>query len=476
MFFMTYLRRELRHRKKQAAFTAAGLAVAIALVISVASASAGAAKAQKTVLKGLYGVGTDITVTTPWSQAAAGPAHRIDPGATDQKMDFLDSPALGLMDASSLTTISRVRGVAAATGTLVLQDAKIDVPAQPGQGPSGSGLSTEGDNNANGPSLTLPTQINVDGVDTAHLSPGPLAGAVVDSGRALTDADAGADVALVSSDYAAANKLSVGSTVTLAKHDFKVVGIIKVPSSGNPRDVYIPLAPAQKLSGMTGKLNTVYVTAASADQVDAISKSISAAVPTANVTTASSLAGEVTGSLKDTAKLADNLGRWLSVAVLAAAFAVASLLTITSVSRRVREFGTLKALGWRTRRIAAQIMAESVTTGVLGAAAGVGLGLAGAAAISWASPALQAAVAASPGTAPPQGMVTSAVAGQAPVTKTFNAPDSVHTVLVHLTASVTVGAVVLAVILAVAGGVVAGLFGGWRAARMRPAEALARVE
>ena len=59
----------------------------------------------------------------------------------------------------------------------------------------------------------------------------------------------------------------------------------------------------------------------------------------------------MTGSLSSTAKLANELGKWLSVLVLIAAFAVASLLTMAAVSRRAREFGTLKALGWRSRRI-----------------------------------------------------------------------------------------------------------------------------
>jgi ABC-type lipoprotein release transport system permease subunit len=41
---------------------------------------------------------------------------------------------------------------------------------------------------------------------------------------------------------------------------------------------------------------------------------------------------------------------------------------------------------------------------------------------------------------------------------------------------VTIGVVVAAVLLALAGGLIAGSFGGWRAARLRPAAALARVE
>jgi len=47
---------------------------------------------------------------------------------------------------------------------------------------------------------------------------------------------------------------------------------------------------------------------------------------------------------------------------------------------------------------------------------------------------------------------------------------------VHLNAPVTAGAIAAAVLLAIAGGLIAGGFGGWRAARLRPAAALARVE
>jgi ABC-type antimicrobial peptide transport system permease subunit len=46
---------------------------------------------------------------------------------------------------------------------------------------------------------------------------------------------------------------------------------------------------------------------------------------------------------------------------------------------------------------------------------------------------------------------------------------------VPLDATVTLGVVLLAVLLALAGGLIAGSFGGWRAARLRPAAALAQV-
>ena len=77
MFFLTYLRRELRRRMRQAIVIALGLALGIGLVITVSAAAEGVSNAQSGVLKGLYGVGTDITVT---GQArAVQPRPRRDP-------------------------------------------------------------------------------------------------------------------------------------------------------------------------------------------------------------------------------------------------------------------------------------------------------------------------------------------------------------------------------------------------------------
>src|SRR5260370_17000182 len=69
MFFVTYLRRELRRRMRQAVFIALGLALGVGLVVTVTAASAGGKKAQADVLSSLDGVGTDVTVTG----AAPGP-------------------------------------------------------------------------------------------------------------------------------------------------------------------------------------------------------------------------------------------------------------------------------------------------------------------------------------------------------------------------------------------------------------------
>jgi putative ABC transport system permease protein len=136
------------------------------------------------------------------------------------------------------------------------------------------------------------------------------------------------------------------------------------------------------------------------------------------------------------------------------------------VARRVREFGTLKALGWRSSRIIAQVIGESVVIGIVGGAVGVALGIAGAKIIDAVAPNLTASIA----TATGQRVQTVGGGGAQSFT-----PTATHTVAVPMSVSVTVGVIVVAVLLAIAGGLLAGSFGGWRIARLRPADALARV-
>ena len=83
--FITYLRRELRRRMRQAIVIAFGLAVGIGLVITVTALSAGVRNAQGAVLHSLYGVGTDVTVTKAPAVRAGAPRSFGFRGATGTK-------------------------------------------------------------------------------------------------------------------------------------------------------------------------------------------------------------------------------------------------------------------------------------------------------------------------------------------------------------------------------------------------------
>ncbi len=524
--FFTYLWRELRRRMRQAIFIAVGLALGIGLVITVIAASAGVKNAQATVLHSLYGVGTDITVTKAPTTSTGGTGFgfgfrqsigsRTRPKAgTEINNNTLSSDVtLASLSTSDVTNVARMQNVAAAAGALTLTDRTISgkVPAinfnNSGGGGSGQfgGGAPGGGGGGNPSSFAENFNINtftVNGVDIANGELGPLSSGKISSGRTLTTADVSSDVALVDSAYATTNKLKVGDTIDVgnsksAATPFKIVGIVTMPAGNDPANVYIPLGVAQTLANMKNDVNTIYVAASNSGDIATLASSISKTVPGSTVTDQNTLASEVTGSLSNAATLANNLGKWLAIAVLVAAFLLASLLTMSAVTRRIREFGTLKALGWTSRRIVGQVMGESIAIGIIGGAVGVGLGFLGASLVGHFSGPLSATLGSDTGSATPGGArffggtgtggtggfpgggtggfpgggTGGGTAGRNAFTSAAHAAD---TVAVHLTAPVTVTAVVLAVVLAILGALIAGAFGGWRAAQLRPAAALSKV-
>jgi putative ABC transport system permease protein len=460
------LLRELRRRMRQAIFIAAGLALGVGLVITVTAASAGVSATQATVLHSLYGVGTDVTVTQSPTAGSGGAARfNFAGGAGGQQnagtsfsRDILAGAGMGTIKSSSVTTVSGLKDVSGAAGALVLNDVKLSGTVSAGGGQPGA----QGGSGGLGSGSVNTSSFTVAGVNPASDSLGPLSSGTISSGHNFTTAQSDSNVAVVDSNYARVQNLKVGSTITVAGKTFSVIGIVQAAQGESSADVYIPLARAQALANMPGEVNTIYVSAASASDISAVSSEISRALPTATVTTSSNLASEVTGSLSGASTLANSLGKWLAVAVLAAAFGLASILTVSAVSRRVREFGTLKAMGWNSRRIIRQIMGEAFVIGIVGGAAGVAIGYGAAALVEALAPPLTASTASASGG--PGGRFAHA------------ASSTAHTVSVHLTAPVTLSVAALAVVLAIAGSLIAGSLGGWRAVRLRPAAALARVE
>jgi putative ABC transport system permease protein len=173
-------------------------------------------------------------------------------------------------------------------------------------------------------------------------------------------------------------------------------------------------------------------------------------------------AATIGGAVATASGLAADLGTWVAAAALIASFAIAILLTLASVTRRVREFGTLKALGWPAREITAQVLTETATVGIAGTLAGVTLGFAGTALVSALGPTLTINVTALPSFDPPPKAAPGALGhdGSVPV---------------HFSAPISPGIIALAVALGILGTLLAGALGAWRAARLSPATALSRV-
>jgi ABC-type antimicrobial peptide transport system permease subunit len=309
--------------------------------------------------------------------------------------------------------------------------------------------------------------VTVLGVDPAVQTVGPLSAVTVTDGRALDADDAGQDVAVIDATYATSSDLAVGGTIDVGGTAMEIIGLVSSSSrsADTASNVYIPLDVAQELAGVGDVVSTVYVQAATADGISSVQSDIESAVPDATVSSQSELASTVSGSLSSATSLITNLGTWLSILVLAVAVVLAVLFTLSGVSRRTREFGTLKAIGWSNTRVIGQVAGESMVQGLIGGAIGLAIGLGGILAINVIAPTISSAPA-----------TTEAGTGGGPGGGGPGFGSIAQTATeITLTAPLTPWVLVAAVGLAVAAGLVAGAFGGWRAARLSPAEALRSV-
>jgi ABC-type antimicrobial peptide transport system permease subunit len=487
VFFISYISSELRRRRGRTILTALGLAVGVGLVVVVSALSDGLDKAQSQVLQPLTGVGTDMSVSRPLrvsgdgDQFSAGPGGLSDteqqrlrrenggarfqlpqgnPGDKFTRDDLVSTSQLSFSagQADKIAALEGVDGVATSLtlnsihveGTVPERGDTVGRAAGPGTGPPQ-------DLDFNNFSVT---GIDRSKPDLAQVTPGQIT-----SGRYLSTS--GREAVLTKS-YARREGIALGDRVSVGGKKFRVVGIADPPLGGQASDVYVELGQLQKVSDREGRVNAMNVRATDSGSVADVAKAIEDSFSGAQVTTAADLAERVGGSLDDAQGIADKLGTALVVIGLGAAFLIASLLTLSSVNKRVRELGTLKALGWPQRLVVRQVAGESLAQGALGGALGALVGLAGAAIVTAIGPTLQATIASAAQRAGPGGP-----GGRGPFGQGQVAPAATD---VALDAPVDLKLLLIAVGLAILGGLIAGAVGGMRAARLRPAEALRSLE
>lgn len=512
--FLTYLRRELTNRKKQTVIIAIGMALAIALVVIVSSIAGGVKAAQSSVLQSVYGVGTDITVTkttTPSASGSGRPSFDFgsqsgddsdSSGSTDLSQSRLAvARGTSTLSAANLTTVTGTDGVKAATGVLSLENSTFSGQVQQSTDGSSTDSSSSDSSGADSSTQEGPPSgggfgggsfdvdsFTVTGIPVSGDAVGPLTSTELTKGRTFTAKDAGKDVVVLDASYAKSESKAVGDTVDIGGTDFEVIGIVTSTGSSSTTgsNTYIPLDTAQALADLDGKVTSIYVSAESSSDVSAIKTALQQKLTTATVSTESDLASSVSGSLSTASSLVSNLGTWLSIVVLAAAFLIAILFTISGVTRRTREFGTLKAIGWSNGRITRQVAGESLVQGLIGGVLGAAAGLIGILVVNVISPTISASAStttggggAGGGGGMPGGAATAAAGsgttGGAPAGGFGGGASSASTTDVVLHAPVTVEVILLAIGLAILGGLIAGALGGWRASRLRPAEALRSV-
>jgi ABC-type antimicrobial peptide transport system permease subunit len=484
VFYIRYLGAELRRRPGRTALTALGLAVGVGLVVIVGALSRGLDDAQEEVLEPLTGVGTDLSVSRPIivpdedgsADASGDPFTRLSPQERrqlerenrdhDAAFNFseLGEPGERFSKESLLTTnlsaptseLERVRalsGAEDAAGSLTLRALLVEgtVP-ESGEvaSPHGPGGGFEFSDRT------------VSGVDVRKPGLAPVTRDQITTGRYLSERPRRArEEAVVDLGFARQNDLGVGDEVSVVDAEFEVVGLASAPLGGEASDVYLELGRLQTLSDREGRVNRIQVRATSSEAVDGLAGEIEGRLKGTEVVTAADLAARVEGSLDDADDLSSKLGTALAIVALLAAFLIATLLTLSSVQKRIRELGTLKALGWRQRLVVRQVTGESLVQGAFGGLLGAAIGIGGAAIVDAIGPTLEASV------EQPRGRAFGPF-GQGEITA--GSTDVV------LGAPVDVGLLALAIGLALLGGLLAGAAGALRAARLRPAEALRSAE
>ena len=484
MFYLRYLFAELRRRPGRTALTALGLAVGVGLVVIVGALSQGLDDAQDEVLRPLTGVGTDLSVSRPLAVPDGGAGDQPgDPfGQLSEKeqrelerenkghtaafnYSDLGEPGEKFSEVSLLASelsfptgqVERIRqrdDVADAAGGLALRALLVEgeVPAS-GNAP----LNPHSPDAGFEFSATSIAGVDVRKTKLAAVTPSQIARGRYFSkrpGRARREA-------IVDLSYARQNDISVGKQTDVGGRKFEVVGLARAPLGGDASNAYVELGRLQALSDRRGRVNRILVRADSSGAVPRLADAIGKQIAGAEVVTAADLADRVGGSLADADDLSSKLGTALAIVALLAAFLIATLLTLSSVQKRIRELGTLKALGWRQRLVVRQVTAESFVHGVLGGLLGAAIGIGGAAIVDAVGPTLEASV------ERPQSTGFSPF-GQGTV--------NTGSTDVVLGAPVDGGMLLLAIALAIVGGLLAGAAGGLRAARLRPAEALRSAE
>ncbi len=221
-------------------------------------------------------------------------------------------------------------------------------------------------------------------------------------------------------------KTQVGQVIRLREVSFRVVGLFETGVTWEEGSVIISLRDAQELLGKVRQVTMYLIKLSDPQQADTLRAQIQALFPEITVAPSSE-------SVETAPEMQSMRVMMWTVSLLAIIVGGIGMMNtmVMSVFERTREIGTLRALGWRRRRVLFAVFQESLVLGVLGVVCGILISL-----------------------------LLGAVMRQIPL---FGPA---------LAIVVSVPLLTQALIIALGLGVVGGLYPAWRAANLSPVEAL----
>ncbi|MFW6135708.1 MAG: ABC transporter permease [Chloroflexota bacterium] len=220
--------------------------------------------------------------------------------------------------------------------------------------------------------------------------------------------------------------LRVGDTLRLLNSNFRVVGIYETGISYEDVGVVIGLREAQSLTGKPHQVMYYAIQLHDPGQAETVKTKLEAAFPGIDF----SLTSEIAQSMSDFQVLEQLVTQISLLALFIGGLGMLNTM-LMSVLERTREIGVLRALGWHKRQVLGMILRESLLLGAVGGMCGIVLGLGLGA------------------------LMTLAQGTWSSIEPAYTPQIFVQTAIVALVA-----------------GLLGGLYPAWRAARMRPVEAL----
>jgi ABC-type antimicrobial peptide transport system permease subunit len=190
------------------------------------------------------------------------------------------------------------------------------------------------------------------------------------AGRPFEPGDENARVAIVGRLYAeqrlgvanASAAVGDGKPVVLDGQAFKVIGTYTTANDFGDNHVFIPINAFRAIFHPGRKLSKIFVTVDSVANVERVVAELKR-IPEADVVTVPEAVSTARAAL-GTLALASTYAAALLFAIGAALMV---FIMILSTRERIREIGTLKAIGASNREVALQFLSEAFMIGVLGA-------------------------------------------------------------------------------------------------------------
>lgn len=313
-------------------------------------------------------------------KATAGTSITIRPAGTMGGMGGGDP-----LTATQLSQIKSTAHVSSTTLTLTDQVSSTDTSltsslelgafgrrAEEQSGSSSSGSSTSSGTGETGnstqtmtPRLTVTGTNDVDSVSTDGSS------LTISSGETI-DATGSDYVALVGTNLATKNSLSVGSTFTLYGQTFTVKGIYTTDNTFQDSGLIVPLTTLQTITDQADVVSTVVATVDSSDNVNATVTSLKSTLGSAaDITSEIERAESSVSSLQSISSLA--LTGVIAAAIAGAAIVLLAMIMV--VRERRREIGVMKAIGGTDGKVVGQFIVEGFSLTIIGAFIGLVLGV-----------------------------------------------------------------------------------------------------